>query len=148
MALDLLSPIHACLKRPRISRCIYFVSTRNEAVATGRILRSVRNQPPVAIATCPPFSQTNHALLQPITSPRSEDPGPCQIGRVRPPAAGFNAAKRNRLSVISDPPHTILWKGWIVMWQAVPLKRLQHLMNFRSRRINVFKSHHDDPILS
>ena len=148
MALELLSPIHACLKRPRISRCIELIATRNEAVATGRILRSVRNQPPVVITTCPPLSQTNHAFLQSIASPRSKDPGPCQIGRVRPPAAGFNAAKRNRLSVISDPPHAILWKGWIVMWQAVPLKRLQDLMNIRIRRVNVFKSHHDNPILS
>lgn len=147
MALDFLSPVKACVERPRIAGIVELVSTAYEAIGTRRIFRRVRNQPPVVVTPCPLFSHSNHAFLQPLTAPRFKDPGPCQVRSVRPPTARFDTAKRHRLSVIPDPPHAVLRKGGIVMWQASTLKRLQHLTNVRRCRVNDLESHHDASII-
>jgi hypothetical protein len=147
MALDFLSPVKACVERPRTAGIVELISASYEAIGTRRILRGVRYQPPVVVTPRPLFSCSNHALLQPLTAPRFKDPGSCQVRSVRPPTARFNAAKRHRLSVIPDPPHAVLWKGWVVMWQASTLKRLQHLTNVRRCRVNDSKSHHDASII-
>lgn len=147
MALDFLSPVKACVERPRIAGIVELISASYEAIGTRRILRRVRYQPPVVVTPCPLLPHSNHALLQPLTAPRFKDPGPCQVRSVRPPTARFDAAKRHWLSVIPDPPHAVLRKRGIVVRQASTLKRLQHLTNIRSCRVNDLESHHDASII-